>query len=166
MCCATSRRAAWSSGRAWRSASAPWVSGRRPTKSTRTPSTSAAGSTRWATSWRRCRSPYKARPRPTCRRVFLADTQQAARRALDRFVAGYQAKYPKATEKLLHDRDALLAYYDFPAEHWGHLRTTNPIESTFATLRHRTRQTKNCITTASSAGPRPITSHVSAPLRA
>ena len=64
--------------------------------------------------------------------------------AFDRFVASYGAKYPKATEKLTKDRDALLAFYDFPAEHWAHLRTTNPIESTFATVRHRTTRTRNC----------------------
>lgn len=54
----------------------------------------------------------------------------------------YQAKYPKAAECLEKDREVLLAYYDFPAEHWIHLRTTNPIESTFATVRHRQRRTK------------------------
>ena len=65
-------------------------------------------------------------------------------RRSERFLTRYEAKYPKATEKLAKDRDALLAFYDFPAEHWVHLRTTNPIESTFATVRHRTTRTKNC----------------------
>ncbi len=55
---------------------------------------------------------------------------------------GYEAKYSKAVECLTKDRDVLLAFYDFPAEHWGHLRTTNPIESTFATVRLRTKRTK------------------------
>lgn len=54
-------------------------------------------------------------------------------------------KYPKATNCLLKDRVELLAFYDFPAEHWVHLRTTNPIESTFATIRHRTARTKGCV---------------------
>ena len=62
--------------------------------------------------------------------------------AFDLFVATYQAKYPKATECLSKDRDVLLTFYDFPAEHWIHLRTTNPIESTFATVRLRHRRTK------------------------
>lgn len=77
--------------------------------------------------------------------IWMAPTRQEAVRALERFGARYGAKYPKAVEKLLKDREALLAFFDFPAEHWGHLRTTNPIESTFATVRHRTRRTKNCV---------------------
>ncbi len=59
-------------------------------------------------------------------------------------MATYQAKYPKAAECLSKDRDVLLTFYDFPAEHWMHIRTTNPIESTFATVRLRTRRTKGC----------------------
>lgn len=78
--------------------------------------------------------------------IWMAPTHAEALRACDRFVARYQAKYPKATDKLITDRDALLAFYAFPAEHWVHPRTTNPIESTFATLRHRTTRTKNCVT--------------------
>lgn len=58
------------------------------------------------------------------------------------FLQTYQAKYPKAAECLAKDGQALLAFYDFPAEHWIHLRTTNPLESTFATVRHRQRRTK------------------------
>ena len=65
--------------------------------------------------------------------------------ALDKFVATYGAKYPKAVEKLLKDKLSLLAFYDFPAEHWQHIRTTNPIESTFATVRHRTTRSRNCL---------------------
>ena len=76
--------------------------------------------------------------------IYLAESRQAAEQALDRFVALYQAKFPKAVSCLEQDRDALLAFYDFPAEHWGHLRTTNPIESTFATVRLRQRRTKGC----------------------
>jgi transposase-like protein len=60
-------------------------------------------------------------------------------------VEAYQAKYPKATECLTKDREDLLAFYDFPAEHWVHLRTTNPIESTFATVKLRTYKTKGCL---------------------
>jgi putative transposase len=74
--------------------------------------------------------------------IWMAETRDEAGRAFDLFVETYRAKYPKATECLTKDRDVLLAFYDFPAEHWGHLRTTNPIESTFATVRLRHRRTK------------------------
>jgi putative transposase len=74
--------------------------------------------------------------------IWMAETRDEAGRAFDLFIETYRAKYPKATECLTKDRDVLLAFYDFPAEHWGHLRTTNPIESTFATVRLRHRRTK------------------------
>jgi transposase-like protein len=74
--------------------------------------------------------------------VWMADTREHAQRAFELFVRTYEAKYSKAVECLTKDRDELLAFYDFPAEHWGHLRTTNPIESTFATVRLRTKRTK------------------------
>ncbi len=84
--------------------------------------------------------------------IWMAPTRATAVAAFDQFVKTYQAKYPKAADKLLADRDALLAFYDFPAEHWQHLRTTNPIESTFATVRHRTTRTKNCVSRATFLG--------------
>jgi transposase-like protein len=74
--------------------------------------------------------------------VMNAEHKEAADLAVDRFVENYGAKYPKATGKLLKDREVLLTHFDFPAEHWIHLRTTNAIESTFATVRLRTRKTK------------------------
>jgi putative transposase len=74
--------------------------------------------------------------------IWMAPTKVDAGKAFDLFVATYEAKYPKATERLAKDRDVLLTFYDFPAEHWIHLRTTNPIESTFATVRLRHRRTK------------------------
>jgi putative transposase len=74
--------------------------------------------------------------------IWMADTREHAHEAFDLFVATYQAKYPKAVECLVKDREVLLTFYDFPAEHWIHLRTTNPIESTFATVRLRTKRTK------------------------
>jgi transposase-like protein len=74
--------------------------------------------------------------------IWMADTKQHAHEAFELFEKTYEAKYPKAVECLVKDRDALLAFYDFPAEHWIHLRTTNPIESTFATVRLRTKKTK------------------------
>jgi putative transposase len=76
--------------------------------------------------------------------IWQAETRQDAEKAFDDFVELYQLKHPKAVEKLMKDRDELLAFYDFPAEHWVHLRTTNPIESTFATVRLRTTKTKGC----------------------
>ncbi|TAL09081.1 MAG: IS256 family transposase [Nitrospirae bacterium] len=77
--------------------------------------------------------------------IWMAETQAQAGKAFDRFVRDFGAKYPKAVEKLAKDRADLLAFYDFPAEHWPHIRTTNPIESSFATIRHRTTRTKNCV---------------------
>jgi transposase-like protein len=74
--------------------------------------------------------------------IWMADTREHANQAFDLFKKTYEAKYPKAVECLTKDRDVLLAFYDFPAEHWIHLRTTNPIESTFATVRLRTKRTK------------------------
>jgi putative transposase len=76
--------------------------------------------------------------------MYMAETKKEALSALATFLDTYKAKYPKACECLLDSQDALFAFYDFPAEHWVHLRTTNPIESTFATVRHRTRRTKGC----------------------
>lgn len=74
--------------------------------------------------------------------IWQADTKENANKAFDLFLDTYQAKYPKATECLAKDREVLLTFYDFPAEHWIHVRTTNPIESTFATVRLRHRRTK------------------------
>ena len=76
--------------------------------------------------------------------MYMAPTKEEALKAHQRFLDLYEAKYPKACECLRKDEDVLFTFYDFPAEHWVHLRTTNPIESTFATVRHRTRQTKGC----------------------
>ena len=74
--------------------------------------------------------------------IWQAATRKEANAAFHGFVEDYRAKYPRAVECLVKDREQLLAFYDFPAEHWRHLRTTNPIESTFATIRHRHRRTK------------------------
>jgi transposase-like protein len=77
--------------------------------------------------------------------IWMAETKVAADSAFDGFIKSYEVKYQKAAECLAKDREALLAFYDFPAEHWKHLRTTNPIESTFATVRHRTIRSKGCL---------------------
>ena len=79
------------------------------------------------------------------REVCLAPNRASAEVAIDVFAEKYGAKYDKAVECLSKDRDAMLAFYDFPAEHWDHLRTTNPIESVFATVRHRTVRTKGSL---------------------
>lgn len=76
--------------------------------------------------------------------IWMAETRKAANMAFDRTLVRYQAKYPKAMECLAKDRDSLLAFYDFPAEYWVHIRTSNPIESTFATVRLRTKRSRNC----------------------
>jgi len=76
--------------------------------------------------------------------IWMADTKDEAEKAFDNALECYDTKYPKAMECLRKDRDELLAFYDFPAEHWVHIRTTNPIESTFATVRLRSKRSKNC----------------------
>lgn len=78
--------------------------------------------------------------------IWQAETREDAHQAFDWFIKTYEAKYPKATVTLQKDRDELLAFYDFPAQHWQSLRTTNPIESTFGTLRYRTKRSKGCLT--------------------
>jgi putative transposase len=77
--------------------------------------------------------------------IWMAETSKDAEAAFDAFIAAYELKYDKAAECLAKDRQALLAFYDFPAEHWKHLRTSNPIESTFAPVRHRTIRSKGCL---------------------
>src|SRR3974390_375993 len=77
--------------------------------------------------------------------IWMAETKNDALAAFDAFVETWNVKYDKAVECLIKDREALLAFYDFPAEHWKHLRTTNVIESAFATVRHRTVRAKGCL---------------------
>ena len=79
------------------------------------------------------------------REVRDAPDRATAEAAMAIFVDKYQAKYPKAVDCLTKDREALLTFFDFPAEHWDHLRTSNPIESVFATVRHRTVRTKGSL---------------------
>ncbi len=76
--------------------------------------------------------------------IWMAETRDEAHKAFDRTVKRFEAKYPRAMECLAKDREELLAFYDYPAEHWVHIRTTNPIESTFATVRLRSRRSRNC----------------------
>jgi putative transposase len=76
--------------------------------------------------------------------MYMAPTKEQAFVAFNSFLSLYSTKFPKACECLTKDKDVLFTFYDFPAEHWIHLRSTNPIESTFATVRHRTKRTKGC----------------------
>lgn len=76
--------------------------------------------------------------------IWMAESRAEAHKAFDLTLKRYQAKFPKAMECLAKDREEMLAFYDFPAEHWVHLRTTNPIESTFASVRLRTKKSRNC----------------------
>ncbi len=77
--------------------------------------------------------------------IWMAATKEDALKAFRHFIAIYEPKYPKATECLEKDGEALMAFFDFPAQHWAHIRTTNPIESTFATVRLRTAKTRGCV---------------------
>lgn len=77
-------------------------------------------------------------------KIYLAPSKEKALQAFDDFVRLYEAKYPKAVACLVKDKETTLTYYDFPAEHWRHIRSTNPIESTFATVQLRTHKTKGC----------------------
>ncbi len=90
--------------------------------------------------------PKKVQPsaKPLLHEMYMAEKKEDGLAAFEEFLSRYGAKYPKACDCLRKDRDILFTFYDFPAEHWVHLRTTNPIESTFATVRHRSRQTKGC----------------------
>ena len=86
-----------------------------------------------------------AKAKSALQEIWMAETKEDAIVAFDAFRETYRIKYEKAVDCPTKDRDALLAFYDFPAEHWKHLRTTNPIESTFATVRHRTIRSKGCL---------------------
>ena len=91
--------------------------------------------------------PRKQQPKAkrSLHEIWMAETKAEAQAAFDAFIEAYALKYEKAANCLAKDREALLAFYEFPAEHWKHLRTSNPIESTFATVRHRTVRTKGCL---------------------
>ena len=77
--------------------------------------------------------------------IWQAETQADAEKAFDLFIKTYEPKYPKAAICLQKDREELMAFYDFPAQHWQSIRTSNPIESTFGTIRHRTKRSKGCL---------------------
>ncbi len=86
----------------------------------------------------------QAKAKERLHQIWMADNKAEAEKNFDAFIQTYEAKYPKATDCLKKDRDVLLTFYDFPAEHWRHIRTTNPIESMFATVRLRTAKVRSC----------------------
>jgi putative transposase len=91
----------------------------------------------------------QAKAKSDLHQIWMAESQDEARHAFASFVELYEPKYPKAAQCLAKDKEALLTFYDFPAEHWHHIRTSNPIESTFASVRLRTAKTRGCGSRAS-----------------
>ena len=87
----------------------------------------------------------QAKAKQALHAIWQAETRVDAEKAFDLFIQTYEPKYPKATICLQKDREELMAFYDFPAQHWQSIRTSNPIESTFATIRHRTKRSKGCL---------------------
>jgi putative transposase len=87
----------------------------------------------------------QAKAKQSLHAIWQAETKTDAETAFDLFITTYEAKYPKATLCLQKDHDELMAFYDFPAQHWLSIRTSNPIESSFATIRHRTKRSKGCL---------------------
>ena len=112
----------------------------------------AYDTTRWQRCWvhktanilNKLPKSLQAKAKDRLHQIWMADDKAEAEQNFDAFIQTYEAKYPKAVECLVKDREALLTFYDFPAEHWRHIRTTNPIESTFATVRLRTAKVRSC----------------------
>ena len=110
------------------------------------------GNTRWQRCWvhktanvlNKLPKSIQPKVKEKLHQIWMAPNKAEARKHFDDFISIYEAKYPKATECLQKDRDVLLTFYDFPAEHWRHIRTTNPIESTFSTVRLRTAKVRSC----------------------
>jgi len=110
------------------------------------------GGTRWQRCWvhktanvlNKLPKSLQAKAKDKLHEIWMAPDKAEAETHFDDFIKTYEAKYPKATACLEKDRDKLLTFYDFPAEHWKHIRTTNPIESTFATVKLRTDKVRSC----------------------
>ena len=110
------------------------------------------GTTRWQRCWvhktanvlNKLPKSIQPKAKEKLHQICMAPDRVEAQKHFDDFISIYEAKYPKATECLQKDRDILLTFYDFPAEHWRHIRTTNPIESTFSTVRLRTAKVRSC----------------------
>ena len=92
--------------------------------------------------------PVQPKAKQALHDIWQAETQADAEKAFDLFIRMYEPKYPKAAVCLHKDREELMAFYDFPAQHWQSIRTSNPIESTFGTIRHRTKRSKGCLSRA------------------
>jgi transposase-like protein len=115
------------------------------------------GQTRWQRCWvhktanvlNQLPKSIQPKAKEKLHQIWMAPDKAEAQKHFDDFIYIYGAKYPKATELLKKDRDVLLTFYDFPAEHWRHIRTTNPIESTFSTVRLRTAKVRNCFSSKS-----------------
>ena len=88
----------------------------------------------------------QAKAKQALHAIWQAETKAEAEKAFDLFLETYEPKYPKASLCLEKDREELMTFYDFPAQHWQSIRTSNPIESTFGTIRHRTKRSKGCLT--------------------
>ncbi|MGB2687866.1 MAG: IS256 family transposase [Desulfobacterales bacterium] len=112
----------------------------------------AYDTTRWQRCWvhktanilNKLPKSIQAKAKDKLHQIWMADSKDEADKNFDAFIETYSAKYPKATDCLKKDREVLLSFYDFPAEHWRHIRTTNPIESTFSTVRLRTAKVRGC----------------------
>jgi len=110
------------------------------------------GTTRWQRCWvhktanvlNKLPKSIQAKAKEKLHHIWMAPDKAEAQRHFDEFISIYEAKYPQATKCLQKDREVLLTFYDFPAEHWRHIRTTNPIESTFSTVRLRTAKVRSC----------------------
>jgi transposase-like protein len=115
------------------------------------------GNTRWQRCWvhktsnvlNKLPKSIQAKAKEKLHHIWMAPDKREAQKHFDDFISIYEAKYPQATKCLLKDREVLLTFYDFPAEHWRHIRTTNPIESTFSTVRLRTAKVRNCFSSKS-----------------
>ena len=115
------------------------------------------GDTRWQRCWvhktanvlNKLPKSIQGKAKEKLHHIWMAPDKTEAQRHFDEFITIYEAKYPQAAECLLKDRDVLLTFYDFPAEHWRHIRTTNPIESTFSTVRLRTAKVRSCFSSNS-----------------
>lgn len=120
-------------------------SGRRSTRSFSAPGINVAGCTRQPNVLNKVPLSVQASMKTDLREICGAPTRTAAELAIDVFAEKYGAKYDNAFDYLKKDRERLLAFYDFPAEHWDHLRTSNPTESVFATVSHRTVRTNGSL---------------------
>ena len=128
-------------------ATARWASGRRCRMRIRSPGRSAVGCTRPATLLNYLPKSSQPKAKQGLHEIWMAETRAQAEHAFDDWIERYDDKYPKATACLARHRRELLAFYDFPGVHWTHLRTTNVIESSFATIiPHRSKLTKGYVT--------------------